>query len=140
MSATALNYTDPKWDTADVVIAIDGYQPTLYATGDVFTAAYDNDNVTISSDIKGHGITVINHNGSATVTINISAIDELWKRVLKDHNPGTGHTIDIMTPVEHIHTSTAHLVKLPDINSGSEASTRALQYKTPNLNAEPAAA
>lgn len=131
---------DPKWDTADVVISIDGYQPQLYASGDVFTATYDNDNVTISSDIKGHGITVINHNGAATVTINISAIDQLWKDVLKDHNPGPNHTIDIMTPAEHLHTATAHLVKLPDINSGNDAPTRALQYKMPGLTAEPAAA
>ncbi|WP_338230788.1 hypothetical protein [Lactiplantibacillus paraxiangfangensis] len=133
------DYTDPKWDTADVVILIDSKQPELYATGDVFTATYDSDNVTISADIKGHGITVINHNGSATVTVNVSALDTIWHDFLVDHDPGKGHTIDIMTPVEHLHTNSAHLVKMPDMNSGNEAPTRALQFKTPTLVAEPAA-
>lgn len=138
MAATDL--TDPTWDTAEVTISIDGVQPQLYASGDVFTASYDNDNVTIVSDIKGHGITVVNHNGAATVTINISALDPYYQEVLKDHNPETEHVINIMTPVGHLHTDSAHLVKLGDINSGSDAPTRPLQYKMPNLVATPMAA
>lgn len=132
-------FTQGKWDTADVIVTIDSYQPLLYSSGDIFTLTYTDDNVTVTTDIKGNGITVIHHSGKATLTVNISALDEEWKKVLKDYNPQDTHVVDIMTPVEHIHTDSAFLPKLPDINSGSEAPTRALAFTCIKALAEPAA-
>lgn len=134
------DFTQGVWDTWDVRVLIDGYEPQLWATGDIFTLTYDNDNVTISSDIKGNGIAIIHHNGQATLTINISALDQMWKNILKDYNPKDTHVIEIITPVEHIHTDSAYLPKLPPMNSGNDAPTRALEYHCINAEAEPAVA
>lgn len=134
------DFTQGKWDTWDVRVLIDGYEPQLYSNGDLFTASWTNDNVTIQSDVKGHGIAVIHHNGQATLTVTISALDSYWKTLLKEYDPDTTHIIDITTPVEHLHTESAYLPKMPDINSGNDAPTRALAYNCINLVAEPAAA
>lgn len=140
MASYVKDFVSGQWDTWDVRVLIDGYEPQLWTNGDLFTATYDNDNVTIQSDVKGHGIAVIHHNGQASLTITISALDQYWTTLLDSYDPKQTHTIEIITPVEHLHTESAYLPKLPDMNSGNDAPTRALAYKAINLVAEPAAA
>lgn len=138
MAQVVQDFTSGTWDTWDVRVLIDQYEPQLWSNGDLFTATYDNDNVTIQTDVKGHGIAVIHHNGQASLTVTISALDAYWNTLLNTYAPENIHVIDITTPVEHLHTESAYLPKLPDMNSGNDAPTRALAYKCINLVAEPA--
>lgn len=138
--ASITNFTDGSWDAAKTVITVDGVQPTLFASGDVFTLTFTNDLVTISMDIFGHGIAIIHHDGSATFQLNLTALDEVYNHILKDYDPAKVHVIDVMTPVEHVHIDSAYLPKLPPVSVGSDAPARQLEFNTPKAIAEPVAA
>lgn len=139
---TSLNQTaqDHTWDIADVIIEIDGVALDLATTGDLFTCSFDNDNITISVDVWGNGLRVINHNDSATITVNSSRMSNMWRKFLKNNNNErtAEHKINILTPVERITTSTASFVKIPDLNAGNEAPTVAMQFRC--IRADAAAA
>ncbi|TPR43153.1 hypothetical protein DY124_06135 [Apilactobacillus micheneri] len=128
---------DKSWDVADIIIEIDGVAVDLATTGDLFTCSFDNDNITISVDVWGNGMRVINHNAQATITVNVSRLSNMWKKFLDDNNNDrtAQHKINILTPVERITTSTASLTKVPDMNGGNEAPTAALQFKCIRANA-----
>jgi len=138
MAGSINEYTDARWDIADMVVQIDGIRPTLYTSGDVFTLAFNEDNITISSDVFGNGITVINHNGQADLTVNLSRLDPVWKKIIKEKGfKEQEHEIIIYTPVEIISTTSASLAKIPDINGNNEAPTVALQYHCVRASVDP---
>lgn len=128
---------DKKWDTADVVVTIDGIVPDLYSSGDVFNLEYDQDHITIASDIYGHGIRVINHNGQATLTINVSRLSNIYKSMMSADQEyfDSQHTITITTPVERITTTTASISKKPTISAGNEAPNASIVFKCINADA-----
>lgn len=128
-----VDFTSGKWDTDDVVLTWDGYQPQLYGSSDMYTASYDNDNVTITPDVKGNTIVVVHHNKLASLTINISALDELWGKLVESYNPTDTHVVDIMTPAEHLHSDSVYLPRLPEMPSGADAPVRALACKCAQL-------
>lgn len=127
--ASINEFTDGRWDIADVTVTIDGTKPELYTSGDVFELSYNEDNIKISSDVYGNGITVINHNGQADLTLNLSRLDKTWQKMLEDSKfKEMAHEIVINTPVEIITTSSASLSKIPNLNSGTDAPTVALLF------------
>lgn len=131
-------FTDGRWDVADMVVSIDGIKPNLFTSGDVFTLSFNEDNITISSDVFGNGITVINHNGQADLTINLSRLDPIWQKVLEEQAfREEAHEIVIYTPVEIISTTSASIAKIPDLNGNNEAPTVALQFHCVHAKVDP---
>lgn len=129
MADSINEYTDGRWDIADMVVSIDGIKPNIYTSGDVFTLSFNEDNITISSDVFGNGITVINHNGQADLTLNLSRLDPIWQKVLEDRVfKEMAHKVIIYTPVEIISTSSASIAKIPDLNGNNDAPTVALLF------------
>ncbi|GAK47708.1 hypothetical protein LOSG293_110240 [Secundilactobacillus oryzae JCM 18671] len=138
MAGSINDYTNARWDIADMVVQIDGIKPVLFTSGDIFTLSFAEDNITISSDAYGHGITVINHNGQADLTINISRLDPIWTKILKEKEfKEQSHEIIIYTPVEIISTTSASLAKIPDLNGNKEAPTVPLLYHCVSASVDP---
>lgn len=129
--------TDKKWDVNDIVISIDGIVPDIYASGDVFTLEYDQDHITISSDVYGNGIRIINHNGQATLTVNVSRLSNIYAKMMEADQAyyDAQHTITITTPVERITTTTASIQKKPNISAGNEAPNASIAFKCINADA-----
>lgn len=132
------NYTDGRWDIGDMVVSVDGIKPKLFTSGDVFTLSFNEDNITIQSDVFGNGITVINHNGQADLTLNLSRLDPIWTKVLEDRQfKEMAHKVIIYTPVEIISSSSASIAKLPDINGNKDAPTIALLFHCVRASVDP---
>lgn len=131
-------YTDGRWDIDDMVVSIDGIKPKLFTSGDVFTLSFNEDNITIQSDVFGNGITVINHNGQADLTLNLSRLDPIWTKVLEDqHFKEMAHKVIIYTPVEIISSTSASIARIPDLNGNNDAPTVALLFHCVRASVDP---
>lgn len=131
-------YTGKDWDAEHIAITVDGIAPNIYASsGDLFTAAWDNNNITIAVDAKGNGMRAINHNGSANLTLNLSRMSNIWGSILEDQdNYRTKmHKITISTDAERITTDTANLQKIPDISGNGNVPDAAVVFECINLTA-----
>lgn len=132
-------FTKAKWDVGDIVVQIDGKVPDLYTADKIFTLSFDQDHITLSSDVYGNGIAIINHNGQATLTVSLSRLGNVWSDLLgdKDNFKDAAHEIVISTPVEKITTSSAYIGKVPDITGDNSAPNVDLAFKCVNASVDP---
>lgn len=132
-------FTDAKWDIGDIVVMIDGKVPNLYTADKIFTLSFAQDHITISSDVYGNGIAIINHNGQATLTVSLSRLGNIWGDLLgdKENFMDNAHEIVITTPVEKITTSSGYLGKFPDLSGDNSAPNVDLAFSCSNADVSP---
>lgn len=117
-------YIGKDWDAASINAVVDSLPVKLFAqSGNLFTIAWTTNNASVSVDARGNGIRLINHNGTANITLNISRMDQLFEDILNDQetNNDSMHSIKITDSLETFTTDTATLTKIPNITGGTAA-------------------
>ncbi|MBP2057896.1 hypothetical protein J2Z60_001071 [Lactobacillus colini] len=123
---------------ADSTIVVDGNVMVGYAaSGDIVQVTWDNDRVSVDTDVMGTSVASQNNKTSATMTLNLNQMSPSNKVLIDLYNRGVNgqnFAVDVRNSAEHVYGTHCYIAKMPEVNSGEKAGTRAWQIHL--LNAE----
>lgn len=136
--AALSTYVGQDWDAASINATVDSLPVQLFSqSGSLFTVAWTTNNTSVSVDARGNGIRLINHNGTANITLNISRMDPLFKDILNGQETANDsfHSIKITDSLETFTTNYATLTKIPNITGSTSAPNAPTVFQCINVNA-----
>lgn len=120
------------YDANDTTFMANGQQIFGYGEDTMFTAAYDNDSITVKQDPQGTGVASRNNKTGGTITVNLDETSPANKTMEELADVGN-FPVDIVTSTMHISAAHCYVAKKPDITGAATSSNRAWQIKALNM-------